>query len=235
MKTKKNPVHNLEKRYSLRLFVGLAVALSITLVAFEWRTPFITEVVTPGKSDTVWVEYPPVTQMEEKKEPEKPKEPEKKIFNPIDFKITDKTDESAKKQEENLTATDTTGTSVMVVKKIIDLPKEKEDDELPRVFVEIMPKFKCSDDETLLPEFLVSNTKYPVRAREMGITGTAYIEFVVDKRGKVINAKVKRGFFKDCDEEALRVVNSLPDFCPGMQMDKAVPVIYTVPIRFALQ
>jgi protein TonB len=67
------------------------------------------------------------------------------------------------------------------------------------------------------------------------IEGTVYVQFVVDKDGKVGQVKVLRAVDKFLDKEAARVVNSMPAWKPGKQNGKAVAVYYTVPIRFQLQ
>ena len=61
------------------------------------------------------------------------------------------------------------------------------------------------------------------------------MNFVVDKDGSISNAKIARGVDPSIDKEALRVVNTLPKWKPGMQRGKAVRVSYTVPISFQLQ
>ena len=48
-------------------------------------------------------------------------------------------------------------------------------------------------------------------------------------------AKVIRGVDPYLDKEALRVINSMPKWKPGMQRGKAVRVKYTVPVMFRLQ
>ena len=72
-------------------------------------------------------------------------------------------------------------------------------------------------------------------AAENGIQGRVYVQFVVDRDGGISNAKIARGVDPSLDQEALRVVNSLPKWKPGMQRGKPVRVSYTVPINFQLQ
>jgi protein TonB len=238
METKKNSVHNLEKSFSLRLFAGLAIALSMTLVAFEWRTPFEKEIACsfPPDEPGIIIDIIPITVVD----PEKPKQPEVPKLQP---KVIIPTEQINVVTNTTITPTDdiffadadSASLSVPTPPVIPDLPTDKRDPELPWNWVEKMPRFKCSDDEHLLAKHLAAHIKYPKIAREMGITGTAYIEFIVSREGKVTNVRVSRGFDKHCDAEALRVVNELPDFCPGMQGGTEVPVIHTVPIRFALQ
>jgi protein TonB len=57
----------------------------------------------------------------------------------------------------------------------------------------------------------------------------------VSKEGDIQNAKVVRGIGSGCDEEALRVVNAMPKWSPGMHNGKFVPVTFTLPIKFVLQ
>ena len=58
--------------------------------------------------------------------------------------------------------------------------------------------------------------------------------FVVDADGFVGNIEILRGIGAGCDEEALKVVKAMPKWEPGYQNNRAVPVIYNMPIRFAL-
>jgi len=61
------------------------------------------------------------------------------------------------------------------------------------------------------------------------------VTFVVNSNGKVENAKIARGIDPALDAEAIRVVNSMPDWKPGKQRGQAVDVAYTMPIEFTLQ
>jgi protein TonB len=83
--------------------------------------------------------------------------------------------------------------------------------------------------------YLTSNIRYPEQARELDIQGTVFIEFVVEKDGSITNVVVKRGIGGGCDEEAVRVVKSMPKWKPGKQRGKPVRVRYTLPVRFQLR
>lgn len=97
---------------------------------------------------------------------------------------------------------------------------------------EIQPEFPGGADA--LMEFLARNIKYPVYARENNIQGTVYVTYVVEPDGKVTNVKVIQGIGGGCDEEAIRVVSIMPQWKPGMQLNKPVRVQFTLPIRFIL-
>ncbi|NBC65150.1 MAG: TonB family protein, partial [Bacteroidetes bacterium] len=77
------------------------------------------------------------------------------------------------------------------------------------------------------------NIRYPEMAKEAGIEGTVYVQFVVSENGNVEDAKVIRGIGGGADEEALRVVKEAT-FEPGYQDGKPIRVQYSIPIQFKL-
>jgi protein TonB len=100
-------------------------------------------------------------------------------------------------------------------------------------FVEQMPEFPGGDDA--LSAYLSKNIKYPKQANEQGISGRVVINFVVNENGDIADVKVARGIGCGCDEEAMRVVRSMPNWRPGKQNGKAVRVSYSLPITFELE
>lgn len=110
---------------------------------------------------------------------------------------------------------------------------EEPADDKPFTFVEQMPSFP--DGDKAMYAYIQSKLKYPAIARESGISGTVYVQFVVTKEGDITGAKVMRGIGGGCDQEALRVVNSMPRWKPGKHNGRAVPVTFNLPIKFVLQ
>ena len=98
--------------------------------------------------------------------------------------------------------------------------------------VEEMPEFPGGYEG--LAKYLSDSITYPAIAKEYNIQGKVYVQFVVEKNGKVSNVKVVRGVDKNLDKEAVRVVKSFPDWKAGKQRGKAVRVYFTVPINFQL-
>ena len=82
--------------------------------------------------------------------------------------------------------------------------------------------------------FLTKEIQYPEVARNNGIMGTVLVEFVVEKDGRVSNAKVKVPLFPDCDKEAVRGVMAMPKWKPGKNMGKPVRCFYQVPVTFRM-
>lgn len=99
--------------------------------------------------------------------------------------------------------------------------------------VEEKPLFPGGD--AALFKFIAENIVYPPTAKEMGISGKVYVQFVIDKYGKVTQVKVVKGIDPELDAEAVRVVSKIPDWLPGKQRNINVPVQYILPINFRLK
>jgi TonB family protein len=99
---------------------------------------------------------------------------------------------------------------------------------------EVPPSFPGGPVELL--KYLAKNVKYPQQAREKGFEGIVKVKFFIDTDGTVKNPTIiKDGVGGGAAQEALRVVNSMPKWTPGVQMGKTVKVYYTIPIIFKLQ
>ena len=115
----------------------------------------------------------------------------------------------------------------------IMLRKEGTDPSKPYDVVEQMPQFPGGTGK--LFEFLSMNVKYPAEAEKNDVQGRVIVTFVVEKDGEVSNAKVVKSVNPALDAEALRVINAMPKWTPGMQGGEPVRVKYTVPVTFRLQ
>jgi periplasmic protein TonB len=103
----------------------------------------------------------------------------------------------------------------------------------PFLIVEQMPVFPGGTED--LMKYLKNNIQYPQMARETGIQGKVIVQFVVNKDGRISGVKVLRGIGGGCDEEAIRVVKSMPVWNPGKQNGVTVPVYFQLPIAFTLK
>jgi bla regulator protein blaR1 len=119
---------------------------------------------------------------------------------------------------------------------VIESPAETDTVERELFYVvEDMPEFNGGDAAIEFRKFIAQNLQYPARAEENGTEGRVIIQFAVNSKGKVVDATVVRSVDPDLDREALRVVNSSPEWEPGRQKGKAVTVLYTFPINFVVQ
>ncbi len=98
--------------------------------------------------------------------------------------------------------------------------------------VEDMPKYPGGD--AALIKYIAENVRYPQSAMENGVTGVVYVSYIVGADGRVSNVRVVRSSGPELDAEAVRVVSMLPRHTPGRQRGQAVPVQFTIPVRFVL-
>ncbi len=117
-------------------------------------------------------------------------------------------------------------------KDITDIKIKKVDNDSIYQIVEVMPEFPGGTEKFM--EYLSGNIKYPEEAKEKGISGRVFIQFVVEKDGSVSNVKVAKGIGKECDDEAVRVVKAMPKWKPGLMKGKPVRVNYMLPVNFKL-
>jgi TonB family protein len=92
----------------------------------------------------------------------------------------------------------------------------------------------CETDsctENHMFSFIVNNLKYPNRH---DYVGNIFIQFVIEKDGTKSNIIVKKGVEKRLDDEALRLIQIMPDFIPGYLNEKPVRCRFTIPINFSL-
>jgi len=100
------------------------------------------------------------------------------------------------------------------------------------------PEFPGGDNA--LRAFIKNNMVYPIEAIKDSVQGKVYVNFVVSKTGKIENAQIARGIHPVLDEEAIRVVSSMPAWKPGVRYfrgklgEQKVVVTYTIPVNFKL-
>ena len=98
--------------------------------------------------------------------------------------------------------------------------------------VEQMPSFPGGMEA--LMQYLAKNMRYPVEAQKNKVQGRVVVGFIVSKDGDIKKAHILRGVDPELDAEAIRVIESMPRWMPGMQRGKAVTVSYTLPVMFRL-
>lgn len=114
------------------------------------------------------------------------------------------------------------------------LQQEEEIDEILYSIVEEQPEFPGGMNK--LMQFLGKNTQYPPTAIDNNIQGRAFIRFIVEKDGSITNVRpVRSGKVHPLlEEEAIRVVSSMPKWVPGRQRGKQVRTEFTIPINFKI-
>lgn len=144
---------------------------------------------------------------------------------PITFKLGNPSTTDEKPVVENEAETEST--------ENIELTKEDTGEGEVLQVAERMPMFPGGDNT--LMNWLYHAIKYPSIAHDKGIQGRVMVQFTVDKDGSIVDPEIFKGVHPALDEEALKVVKSMPKWTTGMQKGKTVRVRYTMPIMFRLQ
>lgn len=99
--------------------------------------------------------------------------------------------------------------------------------------VDEMPEFPGGVKELML--FIQKNINYPQKAKEQGWQGRVYVKFIIKESGIIDSIwTIKSSGYLILDNEAIRVVRSMPKWAPGKQNGKPVPVYFDLPINFSL-
>ena len=117
--------------------------------------------------------------------------------------------------------------------KKADAEQNQDDPDKVYTVVENLPSFPGGQEE--LFKFLRQNIVYPEDAMNKGLEGKVFVTFVVKADGTVNDVKILKGAGHGFDEEAYRVVKSMPKWNPGTQKGKPVNVAFNLPISFKLE
>lgn len=110
--------------------------------------------------------------------------------------------------------------------------KENTGNEKMYAIVENNPTYPGGTEA--LQKFIQENIRYPEAAKRNGIHGIVMVQYTIDAKGAVKNAKVMRGVSPEIDEEALRVTSLITGWKPASQNGKSIARTVTMPVKFVL-
>lgn len=227
MEEKKSKKADLEGKKTIFLEIGFVLTLLLVWGAFEFSTKAekAEDLGTVEFTEEVVEEIPITRQEQIELPPPPPQQTVADIIEVVDDKIEINEDLTIDEADEN---------TAVEIQEIVEVaPVEEEEEEAaPFVIVEDMPEFKGG--EKALLKYIAEHVVYPEIAKENDIQGTVYVKFVVNEKGKVTNVGLLRGVDPLLDKEAIKVIESLPDWKPGKQSGKNVKVSMQVPIKFQL-
>ena len=247
----KYPAVNIFKYRSTFLNLGIVIAISMALMAFDW-TEFEKEVDLPRSLGEIEVDFIqdviPTAPLPPPPPPPPPiievvpegiiNDEEIKDFESMDIDLYTEINQNENK----------------FIKPIKEVEIEEdiiieEDIDFWKV-VEQMPRFPGCEDidgskdvkkscaDTKLLQFIHKRIKYPAIARDNGIEGRCFVSFIVEKDGSVTDVKLLRDIGGQCGQESLRVVNLMVKkqikWTPGKQGGRNVRVQFNLPIHFRL-
>src|SRR5690606_27425558 len=222
MELNKSNEANLERKRITLIIIGILFSTALVLVAFEWRT-YDTTVSSLGELDIDLIEEEIIPISQQQPPPPPPPPAPTTVIEIVedDKEIEIELDIQDMEVDED--------TEIEFIEEVVEDVVEEQ------IFtiVEEMPSFPGG--EPAMMKYLANNIKYPAIAKDANIQGTAYVTFVVNEKGEVRDVKVLRSIGGGTDEEAIRVVESMPKWKPGKQRGKAVKVQYNLPIRFTLR
>jgi len=225
MEKRKSEKANLENKRTIFLEIGFVIALAVVFVAMEWKSYDKTEYdLVQREVDDTPEEIIPITEQKVKPPPPKPP-PSVTIINVVedDVEVEDEIEIDVDMDDDT------------EMEEYVPIIEEEEEFVEEQIFlvVEEMPSFPGGEGE--MYKYIGKNIEYPRMAKESGISGRVFVTFVVEKDGSVTDVQVLRGIGGGCDEEAVRVIESMPKWKPGKQRGKPVRVQYRMPIKFTLQ
>ncbi len=241
MELKKNPQADLSRNSGLYFVIGLTIVLFTTWRLLEHKS-FETDkefVNVLNVSDTMDEDVPITQTVRTTPPPPPPATPDVievvEDMEEVEETIIESTESSQDKFVED----------VVVSVDDVAFGEEEEDISVPFAIIEKVPVFPgCEGLETeaerkacfnqKIQEHIQKNFNYPATALEMGISGRVFLQFEIGADGRVSNIR-KRGPDRLLEEEAVRIVASIPQMKPGMQRGRPVKVGYSIPISFMLQ
>ena len=232
----------LRKKNSKYTLISLIIAVFIIVagVAYPVVAAYITKNIKAGEIKVIVVDMnkPPVEPPPTPPPPPPPPAPLTRMVFRAPVVSFDSSEVTDLQTQDDLSARGNVAVADIDDSKLI-IPDKKEvvieqpaDDKI-QLFVEEKPEFPGGDAE--LMRYLKENIKYPEEAKQIGITGKVMIQFVVEKDGSISNIKIIHPIGAGCDEEAVRVVESMPKWIPGKMGGKPVRVQFSLPVKFTLK
>ena len=215
-----------EKREKLLyFFVGLTISLSLIIMAFEYKVQDAAPIIMleGGGSEIEMIAEIPLTE-------QPPPPPPTQNIPQVIKEVSNDTEII----EDLKVEIDVEVTENMAVEDVVFEEVEAEDEEVDQIFdiVETLPE--PVGGYPLFYEFLAKNLDYPRDALKNRVEGKVFVQFVIEKDGSLTNFKVLKGIGSGCDEEAIRVLTTAPNWSPGKQRGRNVRVYRTIPIIFRL-
>lgn len=251
MLPRKNRMKELEKYRTHFFMLGLVIALGLVTVLFNWKFYEEEQDLEPlpyreieTESDVI-----PITKRE------KPKKVAKPVKQPDKIEVVDNLLELD--EELTLSVTETDESEAVTTKNYveqegdvtiekIEVEEETEEEALPFAVVENVPIYpgcnrqlkrpqqvECFESHVL--QFVSQKIRYPEAARRLNLSGRVFVQFVIEKDGKVSNIEVLRGVHPMVDEAAVNAVRRLPQMEPANQRGKPVRMKFVLPVRMVLQ
>ena len=241
MELKKNPKVNLNRWSAIFFSLGLAVMLFISWRLLEWKSSDYGKInhETQLIGDDLESDIPITKHVTPPPPPPPPVAAMPQVINVVDN--TEDVEESVFESSE----TDQ-NQEIVEIESIEEVEEEEEIADVPFAVIEDVPiypgceskgnnedKKKCMADNIM--QFVQKNFNTEL-ANDLGLEGRQRIsvQFKINRNGNVVNVRARAPHPK-LEEEAVKVVKSLPKMIPGKQRGRPVGVLYALPILFKVE
>jgi len=181
--------NNLENKKFIFSEIGLIIALSFTLLAFEWKSYENFELDFSGQL-VLAIDEDVIINTQQDKPSLPPPQLQTTILNIVEDNV----------DVDNDLIIDVETDQYTKMKKYIPFEEEEKDIVETKIFISVQeyPSFPGGDEARI--NFLQNNIKFPKIGKEIGLDGIVYVTFVVEKNGSVSNVKIPRGIGGGYDE-----------------------------------
>lgn len=225
METKKNPKVDLEKKRTLFVEIGFLVALSVVLFAFEVKQ-YEKEmmVMTNAMAKTDLEETVIKTERQQQNTPPPPRA----VVTTLE--IVDNNEEILDEIDIDIEADEETE-----LQSYTPVKSTEEDVQEEEIFVVVEKQAAFPGGQEALFKWLSENLKYPEQAKDAGIEGVVYVQFVVEKNGSITDVEIRQSSLGGgCEEAAMAAVSKMPSWEAAKQRNKPVRSLFILPVQFQL-
>ena len=237
MEIKKSFRADIERQRTTGFLLGLVVALALCFAVLELTTRDV-----QGDIDEEWLEdiaqdmeRLPAMEQKDMVAMMENIEPQPQVVDQIREvkEVTVESRESrVESRERQLAPVEVPQKLVLDPMAVPAVPLDLNNNPLQLRVVEDAPK--PSLGWSALMQWLTKNLKYPPTARSQNIQGTVLVRFVVNTDGSIDDVKVAKSADPLLDREALRVVQMMPEWEPGVKNGKPIRSLVGIPIVFKL-
>jgi periplasmic protein TonB len=225
LEIKKNPNVDLNKKRGFIFSISMVITLSRVLFAFEWKQYDSSLVELTSRQTNVFEPMVDVPSTEI------PPPPEIIVQQPQLIAVPD--EEEIEEEIKFVFDVEVTEETKVEEYKAVEVPKIEEE-ETDQIFVIVEENAQPKKGLAEFYQYVSSNIKYPAQARRLQVEGRVYVEFIVNKDGKITDATAVKGIGAGCDEEAVRIIMGAPSWNPAKQRGKPVRQRMVLPITFRL-
>ncbi|WP_338792439.1 TonB family protein [Bernardetia sp. MNP-M8] len=222
--------YDVDANYYSGLFfsIGLVISVGMMLVAFTWKfedTEDLAEYVAPV-AETEEIIDVPLTNIPP------PPPPKVQVVTPEEIVEVENDIELDENIEIKIEDVEIEIDNIVTDVTAIEAPRQEE--EVEQVFTIVEQSAVYPGGMDAFYKYVSKELNYPKQAKRMGIQGRVFVQFVVDKTGKLTDVKTVKGIGGGCDEEAERVLRESVRWAPAKQRGKTVKVRMNIPIVFKL-